>query len=96
MKKIEWKEIRKLEVVAEGFSVRIAHRFYLHYIEGSRTMKIGIEVTPGISDVIFKEGLRWLPPYDSEMIPSGRLDEIKERVHQALGVMEVPHKFVLK
>lgn len=92
--KVVWEKVGNFEAIASSFEVRMVHRFYFHYIEGVRTLQIGIDSTMGHSEVIFDTKPRWLPPHEGEPISPERRAEIKDRVHQALEAMNIRHSFV--
>lgn len=96
-----FKLINKMSVKStNGYRLISQHRFYYHYIEGKRVMKVNVHDyfnSDGqfCADVTLDSLNHWLPPHDQETITPEKKRKIKENIAAALAYMNCKCRFVI-
>jgi len=75
----------------EGFAFKCAHRFYYHYVEGDRVLKVFVEPIKNGLEVIFNSRPKWEAPHDGDRLSECKALEIENRVSEALKFMGIKH-----
>lgn len=83
---------------SKGFTFQCMDRFYFHYIEDGKCIRVHVE--PGISDsdggycIAYLDSLaHWLPPFEREPISAEKQAEIRQNIADALAFMGIQHRF---
>ena len=87
----EW--LNKQGVKAEaGYVLQRQHRFYYHYVEGDRVLKVDVDSGLKGEDITLDSTPHWESPHEDEPIPNDKLTEIEARICDALTFMGIRYK----
>ncbi len=75
----------------EGFAFKCVHRFYYHYIEGDKVLKIFVEPIKNGLEVIFESQPKWEEPSEKDEITEAKAIQIESRVRESLTFMGIKH-----
>lgn len=78
-------------VFDSGESVSL-DRSVLKYIYKDYRLCVEIERSRGEIDVFFKKNIGWLPPHNLNVISVDKVDEIKNKINEALNFLEVKYQ----
>lgn len=84
---------------SDGFVLQRMHRFYHHYIEDDKILKIIVEAcwdkdNRYFQEIITDSIIEWLPPHDGLIIDENNKKRIMKNISDALTFMGIDHKFV--